>query len=79
MELDNRLENFLCNIFGEKNRQILSINTTMDDIDEWDSLSFVRVIVGLEKEFGVKIGPNDAVSMSSVLSMQQYLIENDVL
>ncbi len=32
-----------------------------DTIDNWDSLSHVQLVVKLEKEFGIKISPEEGV------------------
>lgn len=33
---------------------VLEDGTTADDIEEWDSLSHVRLIVAVERQYGVK-------------------------
>lgn len=38
-------------------------STTMDDIDEWDSLSHVQLCIAIKREFGYK---------ASALEMQQW-------
>jgi acyl carrier protein len=32
-----------------------------DTLEEWDSLAHVQVVLGLEKEFGIKISPEDGI------------------
>ena len=77
--LHEKLIVFFCDKFGEKYRAELCLETTMDHIDEWDSLSFVSVIIELEQSFGVKIGPNDAIKMKKLSEIQQFLIEREAL
>lgn len=33
---------------------VLTDETTADDVEEWDSLSHVQLVVALEKSFGIK-------------------------
>lgn len=41
----------------------VSETTTMEDIDEWDSLSHVQLCIAIKREFGYK---------ASALEMQQW-------
>ena len=77
--IDERLKDIFCKLFGEKYRSELCLDTTMDDISEWDSLSFISVIITLEKSFDVKVGPNDALKMVKLSAIQEYLGEQGAL
>lgn len=46
---------------------------TMDDVDGWDSLSFLSIIMGLEGEFSVRIDGLDAISLTSVANIITFL------
>ena len=46
---------------------------TMDDIDGWDSLNFLSIIMGLEGEFDIRIDGLDAATLTSVPNMLEYL------
>lgn len=35
--------------------------TSPDTLDQWDSLSHVQLVLGLEKAFDIKISPEDGV------------------
>ncbi len=58
-----RLTNLFANRFGEEYRSQISAATTMDDIPEWDSLSFLDLVMEIEDEFSVKISPNEVAQM----------------
>ena len=45
---------------------VLSPETTADDIDEWDSLSHVQLVVAIEKEFKIKFTSREILSWSNV-------------
>lgn len=44
----------------------LSDSTTADDFYEWDSLSHVRLIVALERSFGIKFSNSEIESFKRV-------------
>jgi acyl carrier protein len=41
-------------------------DTTANDVDGWDSLSHVNLIVSVELRFGVKFGTRDILAMRNV-------------
>ena len=45
---------------------VLKDDTTADDVDEWDSLSHVQLIVAIEKVFGIKFTSNEILSWKNV-------------
>ena len=45
---------------------VLNDDTTADDVEEWDSLSHVQLIVVIEKAFGIKFTSNEILSWSNV-------------
>ena len=44
----------------------LNENTTAEDVDEWDSLSNIRLISEVEKHFGVKFKLREILKMKNV-------------
>ena len=40
--------------------------TTADDVEEWDSLSNVRIIVAIEREYGIKFSNAEIGSFACV-------------
>ena len=45
---------------------VLNDDTTADDVEEWDSLSHVQLIVAIEQAFGIKLTSNEILSWSNV-------------
>lgn len=41
-------------------------NTTMDDVEEWDSLAHVMIIGELDTRFGIEIPLDEAVEITNV-------------
>ena len=49
----------------------ISVNntTTADDIEDWDSLEHINLIVAIEKKFGLKFTMNEVTTMKNVGEM----------
>ena len=44
----------------------ISLKTTSSDIDQWDSVATVNIIVALEEEFGIKFKLEDIQTVKTV-------------
>ena len=45
---------------------VLTDETTADDVEEWDSLSHIQLVVALEKDFGIKFTSREILSWDNV-------------
>lgn len=50
----------------DNNEIVLTEDTTADDIEEWDSLSNIQLIVGMENHFHVKLTSKEIMECSNV-------------
>jgi len=50
-------------------------NSSSDNIDQWDSLSHIRLVMAIEIEFKVKLTPDDMMDMLSVKLIKMILEE----
>lgn len=58
------------------NEQIqLAFDTTADDIEEWDSLSHIQLIVALEKHFKIKFTTNEITSYRNVGQLAEGIVQ----
>ncbi|MGB7582847.1 MAG: acyl carrier protein [Sedimentisphaerales bacterium] len=46
---------------------------SIDNVPGWDSMAHVGLILALQKEFAVSIPPADAIELTSVKNIIQYL------
>ncbi len=51
---------------------IITPETTMDEVEEWDSLAHVMLIGMLEERFGISIPLDEAVEITSVKEILEY-------
>ena len=50
-------------------------NSSPDNIEQWDSLSHIKLIMAIEAEFNVKLTPDDVMDMLSVKLIKMILAE----
>ncbi len=79
MEVDSRLVDVFCDQLGEDCRDSIVITATMDDIEAWDSLAFINLVMAIEEKFGVKFSMGESAQMYSVANIMRLLEEKDVL
>lgn len=67
-----KLENIFHLIFDDEQIK-LSYDTTALDIEEWDSLNQIKIILACEKEFLVKLNPRKINNFSNIKEMVEHL------
>tara|TARA_B100002051_G_C16689425_1_gene614606 strand:+ start:549 stop:800 length:252 start_codon:yes stop_codon:yes gene_type:complete len=72
-----KLQNIFRVIFDDDNIKLNS-NTTAEDIDEWDSLNQIRIILACEKEFSVKLNPREINDFVNIGEMVEHLFSKNV-
>ena len=45
---------------------VLTPDLTADDVDEWDSMSHINLMIAIELEFGIEFDPNEIQSFANV-------------
>ncbi len=59
------LREIMVDVFDNDDLEI-DENTSADDVEEWDSLSHIRLIVAVERKFGVKFKNSEIESLKNV-------------
>jgi len=72
-DLDPDLVDLFCRQFGEDHRSRLTPSTDMDDIDGWDSNSFLGFVLTLEEAYGVTFSDAEATQMFQLGHIQKIL------
>ncbi len=73
-EIYERLNNVFRDIFDDESI-VVNENTTANDIEDWDSLEHINLIVAVEQEFGMKFNMNEVTSMKNVGEMASIILE----
>jgi len=68
MEIKERLQNVFRDVFDDENL-IIEEKTTAKDIEDWDSLSHVQLVVAVEREFKIKLGTAEVMGLKNVGEM----------
>ncbi len=72
-EIDQKLEKIFLEVFEIDS---IDMNATIDDVPEWDSFGHFELMMGIEKQFDIKIKMSDFPSMTSLpkikIKIQEY-------
>jgi len=72
MELMAQLNEVFRDVFSDDTIEIQA-TTTAKDIDDWDSLNHVNLIVAVEKRFGVKFTTREVSGLANVGALAQLI------
>ena len=71
-EIYERLNSVFRDIFDDETIEV-NANTTSSDIEDWDSLEHINLIVAIEQEFGMKFNMNEVTTMKNVGEMVEII------
>ena len=73
-EIYERLNKVFQDVFDDDEIEVCK-ETTSKDIEDWDSLEHINLIVAVENEFGIKFNMNEVTSMKNVGEMVAIIAE----
>lgn len=73
-QVDGAMENLLSEVLQIPASKITE-DLAMKDVDAWDSLKHMELIVSLEQSFGIELSFDDIVAMQSVGEIKRVLRE----
>ena len=72
-EVFERVTDIFRDVFDD-DELVISDSTNSEDIEDWDSLEHIQLIVGMEKEFKVKFGIKTVNSLENVGQMVDLIL-----
>lgn len=73
-EIFNKLNEIFCDVLDLDEVELTEASCA-EDIEEWDSLSNIQLIVAIEKEFGVKFTSKEIMTWETVGNMVDSIME----
>ena len=73
-EVYDRLDEVFRTVFDDDSITV-NKNTTAADIEDWDSLEHIDLIVSIEKEFGMKFTMSETTGMKNVGEMAGIILK----
>ena len=71
-EILNQLTMVFRQVFDDENI-LLTMNSTAEEIEEWDSLNQIKIILACEKHFDIKLNARDISALENVGAMVEHL------
>lgn len=76
-ELQNRLNSVFRSVFDDDSLEVTD-TMTASDVEEWDSLNHINLVVMIEKEFRVKFTLHEVNSLKNVGDLKTLLRKHGV-
>ena len=76
-QVDAKVENLLSDVLQMPSSEITD-DLTMKDVEAWDSLKHMELIVALEQSFEMQLSFDEIVAMQSVREIKRVLRERGV-
>jgi acyl carrier protein len=70
-------ESLVANVFGIP-ADTITDESSNQTVKEWDSLGHITLILDLEQTYGVSLGPDEALTLTSVGAIKQMLRDRGI-
>ena len=75
--MEQKLKQIMSNIFETEEDEITN-DSSIDNIEKWDSLKHINLIIAIEEQFGISIDEDEMVEMTSFTKIKRILRDNGV-
>ena len=72
-EIFGKLNGVFRDVFDDEDITVTE-TTSADDIEDWDSLSHINLVVAVEKEFGIKFSMGETTKLKNVGEMVDVIL-----
>lgn len=72
MEIKERLQEIFRDVFDDEELEIRD-DMSAKDIEDWDSLAQINLIIAIEKEFGVKFNLEEVSKLKNIGEMLELI------
>jgi len=72
MNLDSKLQTLIAEFFN-KDIADINIDSSKDNIEEWDSLEHIKLVLEIEENYSVKFSLDVIPNLTSVQAIQEEL------
>ncbi len=73
-EVFDKLNKVFADVFDDEDI-VVNEDTTADDIEDWDSLEHINLVVAVENEFNIKFNMGEVNSFKDVGAMVDNILE----
>ncbi len=73
-EIKEKMNTIFCDVFDDESIKIFN-GMTAEDIEEWDSLNHITLIINIEKEFDLKLNLGEVEKLEDIGGMVELLFE----
>ena len=73
-EVFEKLDEVFIDVFDDESIHVTD-DTTANDIEDWDSLEHINLVVAIENKFGIKFNMSEVTSLKNVGEMVDIILE----
>lgn len=73
-QIYKKLDEIFQDVFDDENIHVTE-KTTAADIEDWDSLEHINLVVAIENHFGIKFNMSEVTTMKNVGEMVNIILE----
>jgi len=73
MEIEKKVKEVFFDVFFQLNDENFDWNAKQEDYSNWDSFAHLELMTATETKFGIKISPEDALSIRTALDLSKLV------